>query len=85
MPINSAEVPENGAINAQNMGLNDVETGRQAPPIQDSRYGTKSPILLGPDGRPAGSVSVGGIMEIKSAAQLIEEERAKADEETPNL
>lgn len=81
MPINSAEVPENGAINAQNMGLNDVETGRQAPPIQDSGYGTKSPILLGPDGRPAGSVSIGGIVEIKSAAQLIEEERAKADEE----
>lgn len=85
MPINSAEVPENGAINAQNMGLNDVETGRQAPPIQDSRYGTKSPILLGPDGRPAGSVSVGGIMEIKSAAQLLKKKGPRPTKKTPNL
>lgn len=74
-------LPENGAINPGNMGLNEAETARQAPPTGNSGYGTKAPILLGPDGRPAGAVSIGGIMDIKSAAQLIEEEKAKADEE----
>ena len=73
MPLNSAEVPENGAINVQNLGVGPNGGGNSPNPAPDMGFvpGTNSPLLLGHDGRPAGSVSIGGIVEIKSAAQLI--------------
>lgn len=60
-----AELPESGAIDPQM-----VSEGAEEPFVLSDR-----PMS------PPGHVSVGGILDIKSAAQLIEEERAKAEEE----
>ncbi len=81
MPFNEAEIPLEGAINVQNagMGLNGGESSPNPMADTGSVPGTNSPLLLGHDGRPVGSVSIGGIVEIKSAAQLIQEERDKAE------
>ncbi|WP_348701866.1 portal protein [Turicimonas muris] len=82
MPLEE-NLPVNGAINPANVGVLPKEGLNQAEALatNGSEPMTSSPVLLGPDGRPAGSVSIGGIMEIKSAAQLIAEEQAKAQEE----
>ena len=82
MPLEE-NLPVNGAINPANVGVLPKEGLNQAEALatNGSEPMTSSPVLLGPDGRPAGSVSIGGIMEIKSAAQLITEEQAKAQEE----
>lgn len=82
MPLEE-NLPVNGAINPSNIGMGPTEGLVSSEPVVPSASvpGTNSPILLGPDGRPAGSVNIGGIMEIKSAAQLIAEEQAKAQEE----
>lgn len=77
------DLPVNGALNPGNVPMEPKGGNEPMQPVAPSPSGdvTNSPILLGPDGRPAGKVSIGGLMEIKSAAQLIEEERAKAAEE----
>lgn len=82
MPLEE-NLPVNGAINPANVGVLPKEGLNQAEALtaNGSEPMTSSPVLLGPDGRPAGSVNIGGIMEIKSAAQLIAEEQAKAQEE----
>lgn len=82
MPLEE-NLPVNGAINPANVGVLPKEGLNQVKDLtaNGSQPMTSSPVLLGPDGRPAGSVNIGGIMEIKSAAQLIAEEQAKAQEE----
>ncbi|WP_304626779.1 hypothetical protein, partial [uncultured Parasutterella sp.] len=66
MPF-EAEIPLEGAINVQNagMGLNGGENSPNPMADTGSVPGTNSPLLLGHDGRPVGSVSIGGIVEIK--------------------